>query len=1497
MITSNTSGSPKLTLKGGDNITITTTNDTATITAEGGGGGGDMYKSVYDTDGDNTVDNSEKVNSALTNGYGVMSLSYNGSSPQSVVIDTATLKTIFGGGGGGGDVYKVDKPEDNQVGVWTGDGTIEGDGDLTFDGSKLTSNKLFISSPTTGSTDYDKFLVLDVSGTEVKTRTGSQVLADIGGEPEFTKGNLTEDVTGLQFDNTRQVIGGAAKLSLTSGYAIPTTIDQTNWNQAHTHVHNDADTLITNEGKLDLESGSNKVMITSNTSGSPKLTLKGGDNITITTTNDTATITAEGGGGGGDMYKSVYDTDGDNTVDNSEKVNSALTNGYGVMSLSYNGSSPQSVVVDTATLKTVFGGGGGDNLGNHQASQSLDMNGYDITEGDDIYCQTLKATAGDGVAESAIEASSNGSRTTAIIERKTMSFYGIEYPLQLQAYGTSSNSDGQGVGTKYLGKDDAGNWETIGEYHVTFPENGNGKEMANMVWQLNSAGSLSSEMTLTPDSLIIQGLRVTGGTVRLPSLSSATSSNTLYVQANGLITKGAATSGTVTSVAMTVPESELGVSGTPITTSGTLALTWDNQTTNKVFAAPNGSTGTPSFRALVDNDIPNDITCSNYEPLLTKYNLSLGTGLSFTSGAGTGRILGGAATIGIASGYYLPLTTDQTNWDQAHTHVHNDADTLTTNEIQNLTWTASTRTMNISGGTGDDIDLFSQTNTNAGLVPGTNGATSDKFLSANGTWVAPMGSGDITSVALTAPTNEFDVTGSPGTSGDVSITLTWDSQTTNKVFAAPNGSTNVPTFRALVDNDIPNDITCSNYEPLLTKYNLSLGTGLSFTSGAGTGRILGGAATIGIASGYYLPLTTDQTNWDQAHTHVHNDADTLTTNEIQNLTWTASTRTMNISGGTGDDIDLFSQTNTNAGLVPGTNGATSDKFLSANGTWVAPSSGSTYTEGFGIDITSEKVSLGNSSGALSDPNADKMLWWEDLRGDMGWLGITTGLKTTGSSGSKSLTVDEPNIDHNLLKNYSVYKHYIQKDIDTVNPDLSTGLLKVTSGVLSSITDYSSNWNTAYTHAISDYDSDATNEVQGIDYTASSRTIDLSGTTNDAEIPLFATDATTAGLVPGSNTETTKFLRGDGQWAVPSSGGYWTLDGTWLKPTSDTYSVAIHEDLKVTNCIYADQVQGEISSSGLGLYNGVMAGIDIKATNGWVGILTGTSPGPTQELDVNGDIRSADTIFGNVLKSTGNIVAGNAFSGASISVTDDISTSGGDVIGLNLIGQVWLNSGTTNTIKYATDGSDASLEFYNEYDNVTAFSVSNAGDVDFNYNANVDGDFTVNGEDVNLKGDAPYIKFGDNTNDGTLSFYNEKDDFTVMSVNADSTVSANDDLLVYGETRMLGGWRQSVTYYPNQTADITMDNKHIVWIVDPDATGVELTAPSSLEKDGQTITIVNDNNDGGKAGGDYTLGFKSSGGTWTQNLDAMTGYAMKSATLVYSEDASSWFLIGFSSKAQ
>lgn len=77
--------------------------------------------------------------------------------------------------------------------------------------------------------------------------------------------------------------------------------------------------------------------------------------------------------------------------------------------------------------------------------------------------------------------------------------------------------------------------------------------------------------------------------------------------------KNGALGGTVTSVAITLPTSVFDVSGSPITGSGTLAVTFDNQTANTVFSGPTtGAAAAPTFRPLVAADIPAAVQGNNY---------------------------------------------------------------------------------------------------------------------------------------------------------------------------------------------------------------------------------------------------------------------------------------------------------------------------------------------------------------------------------------------------------------------------------------------------------------------------------------------------------------------------------------------------------------------------------------------------------------------------------------------------------------------------------------------------------------------------------------------------------------------------------------------------------------------------------------------------------------------------------------------------------------------
>ena len=68
------------------------------------------------------------------------------------------------------------------------------------------------------------------------------------------------------------------------------------------------------------------------------------------------------------------------------------------------------------------------------------------------------------------------------------------------------------------------------------------------------------------------------------------------------------TAGSVTSVGLALPSSVFTISGSPVTSSGTLTGSFATQTANTVFAGPaTGSAATPTFRALAAADLPGTV--------------------------------------------------------------------------------------------------------------------------------------------------------------------------------------------------------------------------------------------------------------------------------------------------------------------------------------------------------------------------------------------------------------------------------------------------------------------------------------------------------------------------------------------------------------------------------------------------------------------------------------------------------------------------------------------------------------------------------------------------------------------------------------------------------------------------------------------------------------------------------------------------------------------------
>lgn len=233
--------------------------------------------------------------------------------------------------------------------------------------------------------------------------------------------------------------------------------------------------------------------------------------------------------------------------------------------------------------------------------------------------------------------------------------------------------------------------------------------------------------------------------------------------------------GTVTSIAFSAP-TEFTVGGSPVTTSGTITLAWKNASANTFFGGPaSGSPGTPGFRAITVDDLAGT-------PAAGKY-WDGGTGVwTVLPAPGTGTVTSVAVAVPAAL-----LTVS--------------GSPVTTSGTITLALAAQSANVILAGPTTGAAAAPSFRAIVPADLAGTPAA--GKYWDGTGAWTtlpAP-GTGTVTSVGLSAPT-EFTVGSSPVTTSGT-ISLAWVSQSQNIVFASPDGTSGTPTFRALVQGDIP----------------------------------------------------------------------------------------------------------------------------------------------------------------------------------------------------------------------------------------------------------------------------------------------------------------------------------------------------------------------------------------------------------------------------------------------------------------------------------------------------------------------------------------------------------------------------------------------------------------------------------------------------------------------------------------------------------------------
>jgi len=155
-------------------------------------------------------------------------------------ITTATTRTITMADadidltpstGSFGDTFKVGTPVDSQIGVWTGDGTIEGDADFTFDTStdtlaiaasgKLNFGAVNILSDAAGTTTLNNIDAIDAT-TETTFETAIDSLSNLVTVGALDSGSITANFGSINigastFDTTGAVSTGALTATTYSG--------------------------------------------------------------------------------------------------------------------------------------------------------------------------------------------------------------------------------------------------------------------------------------------------------------------------------------------------------------------------------------------------------------------------------------------------------------------------------------------------------------------------------------------------------------------------------------------------------------------------------------------------------------------------------------------------------------------------------------------------------------------------------------------------------------------------------------------------------------------------------------------------------------------------------------------------------------------------------------------------------------------------------------------------------------------------------------------------------------------------------------------------------------------------------------------------------------------------------------------------------------------------------------------------------------------------------
>ena len=309
------------------------------------------------------------------------------------------------------------------------------------------------------------------------------------------------------------------------------------------------------------------------------------------------------------------------------------------------------------------------------------------------------------------------------------------------------------------------------------------------------------------------GWVISTDTTKIPPFTDTLPGNRKLVTPTYLAAQGYGT-GTVTSVTANPLSPLFTTSVATATTTPAISFTLNTQSANLVFAGPSsGGAAAPTFRSLVSPDIPSltggQVGISGLSATGTPSSTTFLRGDNTWSAAGTGTVTSvGLSTPSIFSVTPTPITTAGTF---SVTAVPETANTFW-GAPNGSTGQPTFRTLvsaDLPGGTGTVTSIATTSPLTGGTITttGTLGITQASTINSgylsSVDWNTFNGklSSAVTSVGLSTP-SIFSVSPTSITSTGV-FTVTAVSETANTVWAAPNGSSGQPTFRALVAADLP----------------------------------------------------------------------------------------------------------------------------------------------------------------------------------------------------------------------------------------------------------------------------------------------------------------------------------------------------------------------------------------------------------------------------------------------------------------------------------------------------------------------------------------------------------------------------------------------------------------------------------------------------------------------------------------------------------------------